>query len=286
MAAHFATFIPPNSAPSAARAALERATVAPEPVDEVVIGHARQAGSGPNPARQVGRRAGLPDPCRHRRSTRRAPRACRPSRLRRTAILLGESEVVLAGGIESMSRMPYLIDAEDARWGHKMGNFPLVDAMYRDGFRCSLCGMIMGETAELLAREYGITREESDAFALESQRRAEAAIARRTLPRRDRAGDGSRRKGDSDGRRRRRASAAGHDVEALRKLPPVFPTSTGTPASSPPGHRRASPTAAPRWSWRAPKPCASWSAAAGAHRRLGERRRRSADAWASGPCRR
>ena len=88
------------------------------------------------------------------------------------SIMLGESEVVVAGGIESMSRMPYLIDSEDARWGHKMGHFTLVDAMYRDGFTCSLCGMIMGETAELLARQYGITREESDSYALETQRRA------------------------------------------------------------------------------------------------------------------
>jgi acetyl-CoA C-acetyltransferase len=76
-----------------------------------------------------------------------------------------------------MSRMPYLVDAEDARWGHKMGNFTFVDAMYRDGFTCSVCGMIMGETAEVLARDYAITREESDAYALESQRRAERAIA-------------------------------------------------------------------------------------------------------------
>src|SRR5688572_32439726 len=93
------------------------------------------------------------------------------------SILLGDSEIVLAGGIESMSRMPYLVDAEDARWGHKMGHFTLVDAMYRDGFTCSVCGMIMGETVEVLAREYGITREASDAFALESQQRAERAIA-------------------------------------------------------------------------------------------------------------
>jgi acetyl-CoA C-acetyltransferase len=91
--------------------------------------------------------------------------------------MIGEADVVLAGGIESMSRMPYLIDAEDARWGHKMGNFTLVDAMYRDGFTCSVCGMIMGETVELLARQYGITRDASDAFALESQLRAERAIA-------------------------------------------------------------------------------------------------------------
>jgi acetyl-CoA C-acetyltransferase len=92
-------------------------------------------------------------------------------------ILLGEADVVLAGGIESMSRMPYLIDAADARWGHRMGHFPLVDAMYRDGFRCSLCGMVMGETAELLAREYGIDREASDTFALSSQAKAARAMA-------------------------------------------------------------------------------------------------------------
>jgi acetyl-CoA C-acetyltransferase len=93
------------------------------------------------------------------------------------AILLGEHDVVLAGGIESMSRMPYLIDAEHARWGRRMGSFDLVDAMYRDGFQCSVCGMIMGETAEVLARQYGISREESDRYALESQQRAGAALA-------------------------------------------------------------------------------------------------------------
>jgi len=93
------------------------------------------------------------------------------------AIAIGDADIVIAGGIESMSRMPYLIDAEAARWGHKMGHMPLVDAMYRDGFVCSLCGMIMGETAELLAREYGITRDASDRFALGSQQKAEAAAA-------------------------------------------------------------------------------------------------------------
>jgi acetyl-CoA C-acetyltransferase len=90
--------------------------------------------------------------------------------------MLGESEVVLAGGIESMSRMPYLVDAIDARWGHRMGNFTFVDAMYRDGFQCPLSNLIMGETAEILGRQHGITREQSDAFALDSQRKARAAI--------------------------------------------------------------------------------------------------------------
>src|ERR1035437_3384388 len=77
------------------------------------------------------------------------------------AIMLGESTMVLAGGIESMSRMPYLIDAADARWGHKMGNFALVDAMYRDGFQCPLSNLIMGETAEILAKQYAITDRKS-----------------------------------------------------------------------------------------------------------------------------
>ena len=93
------------------------------------------------------------------------------------SLLGGESAVVVAGGIESMSRMPYLVDAIDARWGHKMGHFQFVDAMYRDGFADPLSGLIMGETAEVLARQYGITRAESDAFALESQRKAERRAA-------------------------------------------------------------------------------------------------------------
>jgi acetyl-CoA C-acetyltransferase len=92
------------------------------------------------------------------------------------AIALGEADVVLTGGIESMSRMPFLIDAEDARWGHKLGEFTVADAMYRDGFICPLSGLVMGQTAEILARQYGISRKESDTYAFESQQRAEQAI--------------------------------------------------------------------------------------------------------------
>ena len=161
----------------AARAAIERSGLTPADIDEVLIGHGRQAGSGPNPARQVGHRAGVSD---------RAPaftinKACASGMQAvvsgAQSILLGESKVVLAGGIESMSRMPYLIDSADARWGHRMGNFTLVDAMYRDGFQCPLSNLIMGETAEVLAGQYGISRDQSDCFALESQKKAAAAIA-------------------------------------------------------------------------------------------------------------
>src|SRR5205814_1991779 len=145
-------------------------------VDEVLIGHARQAGSGPNSARQVGKRAGIPETAPAQTINKACASGMQAIASGAQAIALGESEVVLAGGIESMSRMPYLIDADDARWGHKMGNFTLVDAMYRDGFQCPLSNLLMGQTAEVLARQYGISREESDCFALDSQRKAKAAI--------------------------------------------------------------------------------------------------------------
>jgi acetyl-CoA C-acetyltransferase len=162
---------------AAARAALERAQLPPDAVDEVLIGHGRQAGSGPNPARQVGKHAGIPDRVPAQTINKACASGMQTIATGAQSILFGEADAVLAGGIESMSRMPYLIDSEDARWGHKMGHFTLVDAMYRDGFTCSVCGLIMGETVELLSREYGITREASDRYALESQHRAERAIA-------------------------------------------------------------------------------------------------------------
>ena len=161
----------------AARAALGDAGVAPEELSYAVIGHARQAGSGPNPARQVARRTGVPDAVPAHTVNMACASGMEAIAHGARAIRLGEADLVLAGGIESMSRTPYLIDAAHARWGRKMGGFELVDAMYRDGFRCSLCGLLMGETAELLAREYGISREASDAFALASQRKAARAMA-------------------------------------------------------------------------------------------------------------
>ncbi len=213
----------------ATRAALERARVDPATVDEVIMGHGRQAGSGPNPARQVGHRAGLP----HTTPAQTINKAC-ASGMQAIAtgaqsIMLGEAEVVVAGGIESMSRMPHLIDADDGRWGHRMGTFTLVDAMYRDGFTCSVSGMIMGETAELLARHYGITREESDAYALESQQRAGRAIAEgrfraeiAPVTVKDAKGHEVRVEADEHPR-------PDTTIEALRRLPPVFGASDGQP---------------------------------------------------------
>jgi acetyl-CoA C-acetyltransferase len=207
---------------AAAKAALARAGVSPADVDEVLIGHGRQAGSGPNPARQVGIKAGVPDTVPAQTINKACASGMQTIAAGAQSIMLGEADVILAGGIESMSRMPYLVDAEDARWGHKMGNVTFVDAMYRDGFTCSVCGMIMGETVEVLARQYGITREASDAYALESQQRAERAITAgrfkdEIAPVTFKDGKGKDQQLAVDEHPR-----AGSTIDALRKLPLVF----------------------------------------------------------------
>jgi acetyl-CoA C-acetyltransferase len=210
----------------ATRAALARAGVAPTDVDDVWMGHGRQAGSGPNPARQVAHRAGVPFATPAQTINKACASGLQAIASGAQAILLGEAEVVVAGGIESMSRMPYLVDSIDARWGHKMGHFQFVDAMYRDGFQCPLSNMIMGETAEVLARQYGVTREQSDVFALGSQQKAEAAhnagrftdeIAPVTISERGKPVEVS---ADEHPRH-------GSTIEALRKLPLTFPKVEG-----------------------------------------------------------
>jgi acetyl-CoA C-acetyltransferase len=141
-------------------------------VNELIFGNARQAGNGPNIARQIAWRAGLGDDVPAFTVNMACASALRAILLGWQQIRLGESEIVVAGGTESMSRVPYLVDA---RWGLRMGHQPLVDAMYRDGFFCPMSKMVMGETAELLAGKYRISRKEQDAFALESHQRAAAA---------------------------------------------------------------------------------------------------------------
>lgn len=213
----------------ATRAALERAGIDPALIGEVLMGHGRQAGSGPNPARQVGRRAGLPDTVTAQTINKACASGLQAVATGAQSIMLGEVDAVVAGGIESMSRMPYLIDSEDARWGHKMGHFTLVDAMYRDGFSCSVSGMIMGETAEVLARQYGITREESDAYALETQRRAGVAVAEgrfsaEMAPVTVRDAKGREATTAADEHPRPETT-----LDALKKLGPVFGTVEGAP---------------------------------------------------------
>lgn len=158
---------------AAARACLERAGVDGGVVDQAIFGHGRQAGGGPNTARQVAYRAGVPQ----ERPACTVNQAC-GSGLQSVlsgarTLLLGEAEVVLAGGTESMSNTPYMLPR--ARWGHRLGHAQLTDGMYRDGFDDPLSGLVMGETAEELAGDYGIDRQSSDAWAVGSQNRSERA---------------------------------------------------------------------------------------------------------------
>jgi acetyl-CoA C-acetyltransferase len=157
----------------AATAALELAGIEAEHVDQVIFGHARQAGGGPNTARQIAFRAGVPV----ERPSFTVNQAC-GSGLQAVlcaarAIRLGEAEVVLAGGTESMSNTPYLLPR--ARWGHRLGHSEVVDGMYRDGFNDPLSELVMGETAEELAVEAGVSRVEADVYAARSQNRFEEA---------------------------------------------------------------------------------------------------------------
>jgi acetyl-CoA C-acetyltransferase len=159
----------------AAKAAIERASVRPEQIEETVFGNARQAGGGPNPARQISVRSGVPQEVPAFTVNKACASGMKSIALAYQAILVGESGCILAGGTESMSRLPYYLDG--ARWGYRLGNQELVDGMHRDGFFCPLAKMVMGETAQVLAEQYKVTREEQDEFALTSQTRAARAIA-------------------------------------------------------------------------------------------------------------
>jgi len=160
---------------AAAQAAMQRAGVQPEQVEETIFGNARQAGGGPNPARQISVRSGVPETVPAFTVNKACASGMKAIALAYQAIVLGEASCILAGGTESMSRLPYYLDG--ARWGYRLGHQELVDGMYRDGFFCPLAKMVMGETAEVLAEQYKITREEQDEYALMSQTRAARAIA-------------------------------------------------------------------------------------------------------------
>ncbi len=188
-------------------------------VDELIFGNARQAGGGPSVARQISWRAGLGDDVPAFTVNMACASGLRSMMLGWQQIQLGEAEIVVAGGTESMSRLPYLLEG---RWGFKLGHQPLVDAMYRDGFLCPISKMIMGETAEVLAEQYKIPREEQDRYALESHQRA--ALATRECRFRDEivAVERTDKKGNTTRLDKDEHVRADVTLEAMQKLPPVF----------------------------------------------------------------
>ena len=153
----------------AAAESLRRAGLEAGEVQEVVWGCARQAGAGPNVGRQIAYRAGVPETVPASTINQACASGLKAITLAAQEVLLGRARAVLAGGVEVMSRVPYF--AEGVRFGLRMGNAELVDGMYRDGFLDPLSGLVMGETAENLARQYKISREEQDEYALRSQQR-------------------------------------------------------------------------------------------------------------------
>ena len=157
---------------AAGAAALKRAGVAPSEVGQAIFGHARQAGGGPNVSRQIALRVGLAPSAPAYTINQACLSGFQAILAAARAIRCGESDVVLAGGTEAMSRIPFLLDQ---RWGLRLGHGELVDAMVRDGYLDPICGKMMGETAETLVDDYKLTREEQDAYAARSQNRAEAA---------------------------------------------------------------------------------------------------------------
>ncbi|MCC6407608.1 MAG: thiolase family protein [Planctomycetes bacterium] len=154
---------------------LARAKLDPSTVDELIFGNGRQAGGGPNPARQISVRSGLPVEVPALTINMACASGLKSLSLAAEGIRSGRTNVAIVGGTESMSRLPFMLP--EMRKGYRLGHAPVVDGMYKDGFVCPLANMVMGETAEKLAKDLGIPREEQDQFALESQRKSQAARA-------------------------------------------------------------------------------------------------------------
>jgi acetyl-CoA C-acetyltransferase len=221
----------PQLGAAAAREALRRAGFAADQIEESIFGCARQAGVGPNPGRQASHLAGIPDRVPAYTVNQACASGLKSILLAARSVLAGEADPILAGGMESMSRVPYLLPS--ARFGSRMGHQELTDAMVKDGFLCPLCHQIMGETAESLAREYGISRAEQDHYAAESQSRCQRARAAglfraEIVPVEIPAGRGPALRLESDEHPR-----DGVTVESLAKLPAVYgPQGTVTAGSA------------------------------------------------------
>ena len=157
----------------AIRAALERAGVAPEDVNEVIMGQILQAGAGQNPARQAAVNAGIPVEATAYGINQLCGSGLRTVALGFQAIKLGDADVVVAGGQESMSQAPHVMNLRN---GTKMGSAEMVDSMIKDGLTDAFHGYHMGTTAENVAQRWQLTRDEQDAFALSSQQKAAAAM--------------------------------------------------------------------------------------------------------------
>ena len=208
------------------RESLKRAGIRPEDVDEVIMGCVIQAGLGQNPARQAALNAGIPPTVSAVTVNKVCGSGLKAVMMAAQGVQLGDSEIVVAGGMESMSNAPYLIPK--AREGYRLGNGELVDSMINDGLWCAFENYHMGCTGEVVAEEYSISRAQQDEFAMNSHRKAAAAIKAGKFKEEIVAVEIKQKKGpalifDTDETVREDTS-----IEALGKLKPAFKQEGGT----------------------------------------------------------
>jgi acetyl-CoA C-acetyltransferase len=215
------------------REAVRRAGVKPEDVDEVIMGCVVQAGLGQNPARQAALNGGIPFGVSAVTVNKVCGSGLKSVMMAAQGVQLGDSEIVVAGGMESMSNTPYLLTK--AREGYRMGNGSMVDSMIHDGLWCAFENYHMGHTGEVVAERYGVTREEQDEYALNSHRKAAAAIKAGKFKDEILAVEIPQKKGaavlfDTDETVREDST-----IEALAKLKPAFKEGGTVTAGNAPG---------------------------------------------------
>jgi len=213
------SFTAPELGAIVIKEAIIRAKVSPDVVGEVVMGNGWQAGAGPNVARISTILSGLPDSVPAFTVNKRCASGLKAVMLGADSVILGREKVVIAGGTEATSQVPYIL--QGVRWGYKMGHQQVYDVLLKDGFFCPMAKMLMGATAEILAEEYGISRREQDEYALESHKRAISAIDSgkfndEIVPVEIKAKDGVKLFKEEEIPRRDTT------LESLAKLPPVF----------------------------------------------------------------
>jgi acetyl-CoA C-acetyltransferase len=217
----------------AARAAIERAGIEPSVVDEVIMGNVVQAGNGQNPARQVALRAGIPNTVAALTINKVCGSGLKSVMLAANGIQVGEIKVAVAGGMESMSNAPYLL--KGARQGYRLGNGELVDSMINDGLWCAFDDWHMGCTGEVVAERYKVTREEQDHYALESHRKAVAAITEGRFDREIVPVEVPQKKGEPLVIRKDEGPREDTSIESLARLKPAFKEGGTVTAGNSPG---------------------------------------------------
>jgi len=217
----------------AARAAIERAGIDPNLVDEVIMGNVVQAGTGQNPARQVALRAGIPNSVAALTINKVCGSGLKSVMLAANGIRLGEIDVAVAGGMESMTAAPYLL--KGARQGYRLGNGELIDSMIHDGLWCAFDDWHMGCTGEVVAERYHVTREEQDEYALNSHRKAVAAMKEGRFDQEIVPVEIPQKKGPALVIRTDEGPREDTSIEALERLKPAFKEGGTVTAGNAPG---------------------------------------------------